>query len=180
MASIYKDVPHLAHEQNDWTRDLAVEVPEADRRELRALGNEIARITGDPANQQRSELWRAVNDLEPARPALWVNEVCWNEMEADPELQEELRVRCTSEFCRRIESELRQTIFTWRHMPGDTVVEPWICAPKIVTNSGMGVSTREDTIAYDPANAVVSHGFIPQIKNEDDIERIAMPTITHH
>ncbi|MCK4516115.1 MAG: hypothetical protein KAU31_12700 [Spirochaetaceae bacterium] len=180
MPSTYKDVPHLAHEDNAAQSRLPVEVSRRDRKTLRALGRTIAEIAQDPINTERAELWSKLNDLKQCRPMVWLNEVCWNEMTVDRDLAEELDLQCESEFCRRIEIEFRQTIFQWQHMQADMVVEPKIYAPLIVSNSGLGIETKEDTIASDPSNEVVSHRFIPQIQNEEDIEKIELPRITHH
>ncbi len=51
---------------------------------------------------------------------VWINEICWNEMNVN----EELTLRCSDPFCRSAEESLRQTIYRWEHLPADMIVEP--------------------------------------------------------
>lgn len=176
MATIYKDVPHLIHETNEAQRFYAVRVSREDRLILRELGSRIAEIASDPVNGKRKAFWERLNRLEEVRPMVWMNEVCWNEMEVD----DELALRTSGDFCRRIETEMRQNLYQWRHMPCDMVLDPVVYSPLVVENSGFGLTTDEDTISFDPENTVVSHRFHPQIRGEEDIEKISFPRIVHH
>lgn len=120
-------------------------------------------------------MWSRLNDLDEGRPMVWVNEVCWNEMNVGDEL-----VLCTSSpFCRRIEAELRQTIYQWEHMQGDMVVEPVLFSPLVVKNSGIGLSFQEDILKTEEENEVVSHRFHVQIRGEEDIGLIHDPVVLH-
>jgi hypothetical protein len=93
---------------------------------------------------------------------------------------EEDLVLCTSSpFCRRIEAELRQTIYQWQHMQGDMVIEPVLFSPLVVMNSGIGMSFQEDIIKTEEENEVVSHHFHIQIRGEEDIAKIRDPVIIH-
>ena len=57
-----------------------------DRDILRRLAEEQAKIAALPVHREKAELWRRLNDLEPVRPLVWINEICWNEMDVDGEL----------------------------------------------------------------------------------------------
>lgn len=120
-------------------------------------------------------MWKRLNQLEDVKPMVWINEVCWNEMDVDSELS----LLTGSSFCRRIESYLRQTLYQWEHMQGDMVIDPVICSPLVVENSGVGVEVKEDTLKTDETNVIVSHHFHSQIRNEEDIEKIRFSQITH-
>lgn len=175
MATIYKEVPHVVFESGDDQKFLEPVVTAADRRVLRELGERIGEIGSLPVNAARSDMWTLLNDLRPGKPMIWVNEVCWNEMDVD----DELRQCTTSPFCRRIEAQLRQTIYQWEHMQGDMVVEPVIAVPLVIENSGLGIDFQEDVVKTDEENEVVSHHFHIQIKGEEDIGRIRAPIITY-
>jgi hypothetical protein len=176
MATIYKDVPHLAHQSNDAQKHFEIRVSRKDREVLRELGKKTAEIASDPKNEARKELWTRMNQLEDGKPMVWMNEVCWNEMDVD----DELKLMTGNDFCQRIEIELRQNIYQWKHMPCDMVMDPAVYSPLIVENTGFGIRRQEDTIVYDEDNTVVSHRFHPQIRSEEDIEKIVFPKITHH
>jgi hypothetical protein len=175
MASLYKEVPHIVFESWHDQQFLEPVVSKGDRKVLRELGQRLAEIAGHPLNARRKELWTRLNDLRDGKPMVWVNEVCWNEMEVD----DELRLRTKSPFCQRIEAQLRQTIYQWEHMQGDIVVEPVITAPLVVENSGLGLSFQEDILQTDEANEIVSHRFHIQIRGEEDIEKIKQPVVTY-
>ena len=57
-----------------------------DRDILRRLATEQARIAALPIHHEKAELWRRLNDRQAVRPMVWINEICWNEMNVDDEL----------------------------------------------------------------------------------------------
>ena len=101
-----------------------------DRGILRELGKQIAGIGALPVNGQRKELCNRVNDLEKAKPTVHIYEIPWHEMDVN----DELKLRTKDPFCQGIERDLRRTLYKWRHMQGDMVVEPEIVQPFFVTH----------------------------------------------
>ena len=146
-----------------------------DRQVLRELGSRIAEIGALPIQQKRKDMWRRLNRLDSVKPMVWLNNVPWHEMDVD----DELVLKTHSPFCRQIELELRQTLYRWIHMPCDMVVAPIIYAPLAVTSTGIGIEVKEDILRTDEESDVVAHRFHRLIEDEDDIEKIRMPTITH-
>ena len=57
------------------------EVSDNDRTVLRRLAEQVASIASLPVHREKAELWRRVNDLEPVRPMVWINESPWHELE---------------------------------------------------------------------------------------------------
>ena len=150
-------------------------VPKYDKEILRSLAYELAEIASLPIQKEKAQMWKRLNKLEDIKPMVWINEIPWQEMNVD----DELTLRCESEFCRRIEQELRQTIYQWKHMRGDMVVEPKIYCPKVIYDSGFGISEESDVVSIDPNNPVVSRHFHPQIQSEEDLEKIKYPVVTY-
>ena len=150
-------------------------VSDRDRQVLRELGSAVAEIASLPIQTQRKTQWKQLNGLAAVKPMVWLNDICWNEMNVD----DELTLRTQGPFCQSIETELRQRIYWWEHMPGDMVVDPVIHSPLVVEDTGIGINVEEDTLATEDENAVVSHNFHRLIQDEADIEKIKMPTITH-
>jgi len=150
-------------------------VSKSDRNILISLAGRVAEIAALPVHEETIALWKALNGLQPIRPMVMIDQVCWNEMNVD----DELTLHCTDPECRRYEHYLRRTLYQWRHFPVDMVVEPFIRVPKAVHNTGFGVRVQEETVATDPANAVVGHRFFNQFRTEKDLDKIRVPQISH-
>lgn len=149
-------------------------VDESEKNALRELGRRVAEIAALPVQQEKIGLWKALNGLNPVRPMVTIDQVCWNEMEVD----DELTVQSENEFCRRIETILRQTLYRWEHMPVDMVVLPAMRLPRAIRCGDFGIRTNEEVAVTDPTNSVVGHSYTDQIETEEDIEKIKDPEVT--
>ncbi len=146
-----------------------------DRDILRRLAAAQAEIAQLPIHQEKAELWRRLNDLEPVRPLVWINEICWNEVNVD----DELTLRCEDPWLREVEFGLRTLLYQWRHLPADMIVDPYIPCPLVIHNSGFGLREDVDIVKTDETSGVVSRHFHPQIVEPADIEKIKAPVITY-
>lgn len=142
---------------------------------LRELALQVADIAALPVQEEKRRLWRKLNACRPDRPMVMIDQVCWNEMD----IGDELTLQCRDAECRQYEQSLRRTLYQWRHFPVDRVVEPYIHVAKAIENSGFGIAVREETAVMDPTNAVVGHKYINQFENDEDLEKIHIPTIRH-
>ena len=136
---------------------------------LRRLAGEVAEIAALPVHKDTAELWRRLNRLEPVRPLVWINEICWDEMGPD------VCPRCTDDFLRGVETQLRQTLFQWRNLPVDMIVDNWIACPMAIGNTGYGVEGRVERTDSDLVKSAVD--YIPVIGDARDIERIQFPEV---
>ena len=148
---------------------------DAEKKVLRELARQIAEIGNDSVNDERIKLWTAVNDLKSVRPVVWINEIPWHEMDVDGELT----LRCEGAWARQLETELRRTIYQWRHMACDMVVKPYIECPKVYHSTDFGIVEKVDVAKTDERSEIYSRRFIPQIKEPEDIEKIKLPKITY-
>jgi len=146
-----------------------------DRAILRGLATQVAEIAALPVQQETIALWKALNGLKPVRPMFMMDQLPWHELNVD----DELTPRCEDAFCRGLEWGLRATLYLWRHMRADMVVEPFVDIPKAIGNTGFGLGAVENQLATDPANSVVSHQYIGQLRTEADIEKITDPVVSH-
>ena len=147
----------------------------AEREILKRLAGEQAEIARLPVHGETAELWRRMNDLDPVRPMVWINEIPWHEMNVN----DELTLGCTDRFARALEAHLRMTIYQWRHMPGDMIVENYLECPLAISSTGFGVDEDVDIVKTDDSNPVVSRHFNPRISKPEDVEIIKTPVITH-
>ena len=146
-----------------------------DRDTLRRLAEQQATIAQLPVHKEKAELWRKLNDLEPVRPLVWINEIPWNEMNVG----DELTLRCADPWARELEGNLRRLLYQWQHMPADMVVDDYISCPLVVHSTGFGLSEDVDIVKTDETNDVVSRHFHPHIVNPEDVYKIKTPVVTY-
>lgn len=149
-------------------------ISQEDKDILRRLAEQQAGIAALPIHKEKAELWRRLNDLEPVRPLVWINEIPWNEMNVDGELT----LQTSDPWAREIEVELRQRLYQWRHFPADMIVDDYLACPLIINSTGFGITNDADILKTDETNVIVSRHFIPQIKEPNDIEKIKLPQVT--
>ena len=146
-------------------------IPADDRDRLRRLAAEVADIAALPCHAETRDLWRRLNRLDAVRPLVWINEVCWDEMGPD------VAPQASDPFLRGIEGQLRRTLFQWKHLPGDMVVDGTLACPIAVHNTGYGIERKTaSTDAKDFNKGAVD--YIPVITCEADVEKIQLPTVT--
>jgi hypothetical protein len=157
-------------EQNNTLKE---RIKEEDIRIVRELGKKVAEIAALPIQEEKRKLWKALNGLRPKRPMVMIDQLPWHEMDVD----NELKIQCENSFCRKLEEYFRQRLYLWNHMPADMVVEPYIEINKVIYGTDFGIKVEEEILYTDPLNTVVSHKFIDQLKTEDDLEKIKMPSV---
>ncbi|MBI5283085.1 MAG: hypothetical protein HY858_15475 [Candidatus Solibacter usitatus] len=147
-----------------------------DREILRTLASQLAEIAALPVHAEKARLWRKLNDLQSERPMVWINEICWQEMDVDGELT----LRAEHPWAREQELDLRRTLYQWRHLPGDMIVNGWLACPLAIHSTDFGIIEDVDTVTTDAASDIVSRRFHIQIRDFDDLEKIRMPVVTHN
>jgi hypothetical protein len=147
----------------------------AEREILQRLGGEIAAVAALPVHREKAGLWRKLNDLQSARPMVWINEIPWHEMNVD----DELTLRTVHPWARELETRLRRTLYQWRHMPCDMIVSDFLECPLAVHSSDFGIHEEVDVARTDASSDIVSRHFRVQIREPSDIEKIRMPRVSH-
>jgi hypothetical protein len=152
-----------------------VDLAQKDKDILRRLAAQQVEIAALPVQQEKAELWRRLNQLEPVRPLVWINEIPWHEMDVDGELA----VQTTDPWAQQVEIGLRRMLYQWKHMRGDMVVSDHIACPLAIHSTGLGIAEDVDIVKTDETNSVVSRHFHRQIVDPEDIAKIRMPQVTH-
>lgn len=155
-------------------RDIRLEQGEIDV--LRKLAEEWAEIADLSVHKEKARLWQKLNDLESDRPMVWINEIPWHEMNVG----DELGLRCKDPWARSQEDLMRKTIYQWRHMPGDMILNGWLDCPLSIHCTDFGIIENVDLAITDPENDIVSRHFNIQIRDMEDLEKIKMPHISHN
>jgi hypothetical protein len=140
---------------------------------LRKLAGQVAEIAALPVQQETIALWQALNGLEPVRPMVMIDQIPWHEMNVDGELL----LQAESDFCRSVETDLRRTLYLWKHMPADMVVEPVVRIPKVIRGADFGIDRIEEIAVTDADSDIVSHLYADQLETEQDLEKIRMPNV---
>ena len=143
---------------------------------LRRLAGELAEIAALPVHQEKARLWGQLNDLDSRRPMVWINEICWHEMDVDGELT----LQAEHPWAREQEQELRRTLYQWRHLRGDMIVSDYLPCPLAIHSTSFGIVEDVDVVRTDEASDVVSRHFNIQIRDFADLEKIRMPRVTHN
>ena len=150
-----------------------------DRAAVRELAKRAAEIAALPEQNEKRELWRRLNDLQPVRPMVLIYGIPWGEMGC-----ESLAERTEDPFYREQERYLRRLLFRWDHARGDMVVEPFINCFAIINDTGCGfpgwVDERlaERIIFADKYEEIAMRSFKPMIRSECDLENFKMPVIS--
>lgn len=143
---------------------------------LRRLAGKVAEIAALPVHQEKARLWTKLNDLQSERPLVWINEICWHEMN----VEDELTLRCEHPWAKDQEDQLRKTIYQWKHLPADMVVDDFLICPLAIHSTDFGVIEDVDIVKTDESSDIVSRHFNVQITNPEDIEKIKLPVIMHN
>ena len=163
----HKTVPEVA-------REIILKQEEVDV--LRSLAEEWAKCASLPVHKEKAQLWQRLNDLDSERPMVWINEIPWHEMNHE----EELTLCCENEWARSQEELMRKTLYQWRHMPGDMIVNPWLDCPLAIHSTDFGIMEDVDLALTDARSDIVSRHFNIQIRDMDDLEKIQFPVISHN
>ncbi|MFA5688616.1 MAG: hypothetical protein WC959_05670 [Kiritimatiellales bacterium] len=146
-----------------------------DRKILKTLAFQKAEIAALPIHQEKKILWQKLNDKQSVRPMVWINEVCWHEMN----INDELTLQCEGAWARNQELILRKELYQWKHFPCDMIIDPWIYCQKIICSTEFGITEQAVILKTDDQNSIVSHHYETQIESFADLEKIKIPEIRY-
>ena len=145
-----------------------------DREILRILAAEIGEIAHLPVQKENEKLYRALNGLNPIRPVVLLDELPWNQLNGEGELN----LYCEDKFLRDVEWGFRATLYRWKHCRGDMIVAPFYPLYRTLRVGSKGIDRRETTMAFDKTNHIVSHKFEDQLATYEDLEKLHVPEIS--
>ncbi len=153
-----------------------IQLDQRDVQILRQLASELAEIAALPVHREKARLWQHLNDLQSVRPMVWINEICWHEMDVD----NELTLLTSHPWAQDQERDLRRMLYQWRHLRGDMIVNDHLACPLAIHSTDFGIIEDVDVVQTDCASDVVSRHFHIQIRDIDDLQKIRMPVVTHN
>jgi len=143
---------------------------------LQELAKQYAELAALPVQKERRTRGRDINDLKPSRPMVWLDELPWHEMN----LEGALDLACENSFARDMELFFRRTLYRWKYIQADMVVEDAFYIHKAYSSTGMGIHVREDILSNDDTNHIVSHSYLDQLDTPDKVAALEMPVLTAH
>jgi hypothetical protein len=144
-----------------------------DKSILRELAKQVRDLAALGVNKERVTRIREMHGLKPGRPPVWIDEIPWHEMDIDGALV----LRCESKEARDMEQHFRRILYRWKYIQADMVVEDAFYVGKAFTDSGNGIGIKEETLATNEANNIVSHHYEDQLDTEEKVEALKIPVI---
>ena len=149
---------------------------ERDLATVREVASRVAEIAALPVQEEKKAMWRKLNALEPVRPMVMIDQVCWNEMNIDDELTLSVHGRRVP----RVSKVISDAFCT----SGSTARSIWWSNPsygsaKRFATPASAWSAHEEIAVTDPTNAIVGHKYENQFQTEDDLEKIRIPEVSH-
>jgi len=141
---------------------------------LRELAKQVAEISELPIQERTKKEWKALNSLNPSRPMFMIDQLPWEELHC----QDELNLQCVDETLRGFEWNLRETLYRFKRMPDDRVVSKDFRVPKAIHSTGYGQSLAYDMVEVGTGAVASSRHFKNVIQDEADIDKIEFPVIT--
>jgi hypothetical protein len=138
---------------------------------VRDLAKQLAEIAALPIQQEKAELWRRLNRLDPVRPMVWLQMLegsAWPDTGIDDTLQ------CADRFLRRQEQLLRRLIYQWEHQRADMVFEGVVHVPIAIHDTEFGIEVKSEN----PDHWFGASRYLATIETEEDIEKIQTPRVT--
>ena len=126
-------------------------VNQKDRDILRELAARYMGYATSEANNQKRELWRALNNMNMQKPMISIEQMPWHELDVDGFLQ----CKVEDPYFRNVEWGLRMQIYKWEHMPADMVLNPFVGIDRPIHNTGFGMAIRQlaHNSTYSPWNS---------------------------
>ncbi|MBQ8302672.1 MAG: hypothetical protein IJX97_03880 [Clostridia bacterium] len=141
-----------------------------DKEVLRALAAKYMKYAHSEANDEKRELWRALNSLNMQKPMITIDQMPWHELKVD----EALSCVVENDYFRKVEWRLRTEIYKWEHLRADMVLNPYVILPRPIINTGFGMTT----VKSDNDKSARSHLFEDQLEEMEDIEKIKLPKLS--
>ena len=145
-----------------------MDIPEKDRKIIRDLAKRRVEIAKDPIQQEKTELWRRLNNLERVKPMVLIDDATGHET------GDKITLECESDIGRSWEGGFKHGLYQWDHMRDDTIYTATMGAPLYVESTGMGL--HQDTT--NPDHVFGARQYNTTIEDGADPNIIPMPEVT--
>jgi len=143
---------------------------------IRDLSKRYMEIAMSDRHIRMRQRFRDTNDLKIVRPPVIIEEIPWHEMNYEGALD----CQCEDSGLRGMEYSLRVALFREKYFKCDNFIEPWWVVGKSYSNTGNGFRIKEQRLAVDARNGIVSHHYEDVLEEESSLEMYHDPVITPH
>lgn len=140
---------------------------------VRELCKKYMEIAVSDRHVRMRKRFRDSNDLKVVRPPLIMEEIPWQQMNIDGELD----CVCEDDELRSMEYELRVALFREKHFRCDNYIEPVWPVYKAYTSTGIGLTGSEQSISAKNTE-IMSHHYDDVLADERSLEAFHLPVIT--
>ena len=143
---------------------------------IRELAKQYMEIAMSDRHVRMRARFRDTNDLKLVRPPVLIDEIPWHEMNFEGALD----CVCEDAGLRGMEYGLRVALYREKYFKCANMIEPYWVVHKSYSNTGIGFDIKEDRIAIDKNNHIVSHRYYDVFEDEAVLEQYHDPIITPH
>ena len=143
-------------------------ISKRDKTILQGLGKKLAEIAALPIQEEKKELWRRLNCLDPIRPVIYLHNTTWHQT------GDEIKLETEDDLSRGQELRLRRMLYHWEHMRDDHIYEAKIYSPVVIRETDMGINVN--ATRTDHEYGAVKYN--PVINSDADPSMIPMPEVT--
>ena len=141
---------------------------------VRELAKQYMELATDERQEKMNRRMKAINDLNPVRPPVLIDEIPWYQMNMDGALD----CLCEDSSARRVETMFRRAIYRRKYFRADTIMEPFYRVTMSYDSSGLGLTWKDEIRRTDEVNNIVSHHYEDLLEDEENLELIRIPTFT--
>lgn len=144
---------------------------------LQSLGRQIREIAELDQQKETKKLWTAMNDGKMIRPMVLVSPLPVFLLQDGTD---EMTPMIQDPYWQRKEMEMLLTIYQWKHLRNDRVVEPYINVDAVIHDTGIGLPDAGQGGIWSKADDVAhSYAFKDLLTVDDDLtERLKMPEVS--
>lgn len=143
---------------------------------VRDLAKQYMEIAMSDKHIKMRQRFLDTNNLKIVRPPVIMEEIPWHEMNYEGALD----CQCEDGSLRGMEYGLRVALFREKYFKCDNFIEPWWVVRKSYSNTGNGFHIKEERLAVDSKNHIVSHHYEDILEDESALEMYHDPVITPH
>lgn len=145
-----------------------------DKEIVRELAKRYMELATDEKQRKMNGRMLATNDLKLVRPPVLIDEIPWYQMDIDGDLT----CRCEDGEARNVETFFRRALYRRKYFKADTLFEPFFRVTMAYDSSGIGIHHKEELLATEEKNDIVSHSFEDVLEAEESVDLIQIPTFT--
>ena len=141
---------------------------------IRELAKKYMELATDEKQKDMNKRMLDTNDLKLTRPPVCIDEIPWYQMD----IEGELTCLCEDKGARGLETFFRRAIYRRKHFKADTILEPFYRVTMSYDSSGVGLLPEDHILRTDNTNNIVSHCYHDLLEDEENLEKIKIPTFT--